>query len=190
MLHSPVLHPPAHPRFTSTTNMQGPLTPAQMHTGNADARLRAWCSGSAAGTRFAGSSSSMSSSSSTQQKQSSSFERLKSVPVTVREESLADKLRLDCDLVELFGPWNAPRLTVMRDTRSLLHLDTHTGRQEHGGRCIVRDARLHESLKTGAHGIFDSINSPRVSVTSDTELFWRAYAKSMLRTPRLSSPSA
>jgi hypothetical protein len=161
-----------------------------MHTGNADARLRIWCSGSAAGTVFAGSSSSLSSSSSTQQKQMSSFERLKSVPVTVREESLAEKLRLDCDLVEMFGPWNAPRLTVMRNTRSLLHADMHTGRQEHGGRCIVRDARLRESLKTGAHDKFDSVNSPRVSVASDTELFWRAYAKSMLRTPRRRSPSA
>ena len=106
----------------------------------------------------------------------STFERLKSVPVTA-SESLAATLQLDNDLVELFGHWNVTRLAAMREVQSSPH--TEVGCQEpwHWGKRITRDPRLNG----GGHERFDNVNSPRVSVTVDTRRFWRMYAQSKMK---------
>ena len=152
---------------------------ADLRASNADARWRSWRSGSSTRT-FQTSSSSLGaviqSSSSLQTLLISRFERLKSVPVTVSEESFAATLPLDRDLVELFGPWNATRLPVMRHMQSSPCGDTRAGHQQawHLDKHIVRDSRLNH----GGHERFDNVNSPRETVTCDTSTFWQRYAQS------------
>ena len=152
---------------------------ADLRASNANARWRSWRSSSSTRTSQTSSSSLgtvIRSSSSLQTLLTSRFERLKSVPVTMSEESFAATLPLDKDLVELFGPWNATRLPVIRNMQSSPCGNTRAGHQQAWlfDRRIVRDSRLNH----GGHEIFDNVNSPRETVTCDTGTFWQRYARS------------
>ena len=154
-----------------------------------DARWRRWRSVSVSDKQFLTSSLSPLQSSHSilrQEKLTSRLVRLQSVPVTASEEALAVMIPLDRDLVNRLGPWKPPRVAAMHDMWPSTDSNKLAGRQELGDGRIVRNARLNN----GGHERFDNVNSPRESVTSNTESFWRRYMQSKMLMPQNHPPRA